>query len=115
MARTEERVGMGGGTPITSPEHDRLAEPIGVHELPDLAAEAPEVEYGRRPRLWLRYLTIGLAAGGVAVATAIGIGMLGTGGSATDGEHLALAPGGFAPHEMVWMEHQAQAPGGFAR
>lgn len=100
--------------------------PIEVHEMPGLAAEAvgaPQAEYIRPKRPWLRYLGVGLAAGLVGVAAGIGLGM--TALAPTDPladyatslrlEHLAQTPvtSGAGMATSLAMEHIAQTPGGF--
>jgi hypothetical protein len=123
---------------ITAPE-----QRVGLHEMPDLTKEAPEVEYGQPKRSWLRYLAVGVTVGAVAVGGGLLISsMIGTDAGITYDneyslvrEHLAQAPGGFPATTLelyggqpyvrpdaptgfpsalgLEMEHLAQTPGGF--
>jgi hypothetical protein len=111
---------------ITAPE-----QRVGLHEMPDLTKEAPEVEYGQPKRSWLRYLAVGVTVGAVAVGGGLLISsMIGTDAGITYDneyslarEHLAQTPGGLpiitAAGNVVTssikleMEHLAQTPGGF--
>lgn len=94
--------------------------------MPGLAAEAvgaPEAEYLRPERPWLRYLGVGLMAGAVGLAVGVGLGTvvlrpvdpIAAYETSVRLEHLAQAPvvSGFAATTSLGMEHLAQTPGGF--
>lgn len=111
MGTTIER--NGGTLPQSNdaPAHDTLSpeQRVHMHELPDLSALAPEVEYGQPRRSWLRYLAVGAAVGAVAVGAGLVVSTLGTddvtGGLPSDSQVMMwpnAGPVNDAPGSMIW-------------
>ncbi len=133
MAKTLERKDSGAvlPTPRTAPAEEMVtdeAQKVALHEMPDLAPEAPEVTYEQPKRSWLRYLAVGIGVAAVGVAGGLAISAVTTTDTAPQfasdysltREHLAQTPGGFpivtdtgqvvpSSSKLVW-EHLVQAP-----
>jgi hypothetical protein len=108
MATTLERKDGGAvlPEPRSVPAEEMVTAPeqkVELHEMPDLAAVAPEVTYEQPKRSWLRYLAVGIAVGAVAVGGGLVISAV----TSTD-----TTPE-FAYDYSVAREHLAQTPGGF--
>lgn len=104
MAATVERKGAGALEPHGMPEHDVVTpdKRVGLHEMPDITKEAPEVEYEQPKRSWLRYLAVGVTVGAVAIGAGLVISSVVT----------ETAPEYTSAYSLA-REHLAQTPGGF--
>ena len=133
MAKTLERKDSGAvlPTPRTAPAEEMVtdeAQKVALHEMPDLAPEAPEVTYEQPKRSWLRYLAVGIGVAAVGVAGGLAISAVTTTDTAPQfasdyslaREHLAQMPGAYpivtesgqvVPNSIgLRMEHLARAP-----